>query len=1028
MASNIINITHEAGNINEYTGTVMTAAGDTLTANAAASMGSTNYGLEVYTGTVSAGNLTYAYKDFTEITSTEYRYRFYFDPNSQTAIGVTDRYICQAIKVSATRYSEVAVYWNAAGSTFKIIASLKDDGGTDRGTAYYAITDAPHYIEVRCKKATGASDNNAELELFVDGVSKEKRVNIDSYTGFPVSRMNVGIYYASMTGITFYLDEILFRDDGTAIGPTNRGTSALTLPITTLTASGIFKRTAASVLTLPIVTSTTSGILKHSGTSAPTLGICTLACEGTVTSGGKITGDSALTLPIVTLTTSGVNEHFGTSTLSLPIMTLSSSGIVKHFITSELNLPIVTLATSGINKHYATSELSLPIISLNSSGNFYITGTGELNLPIVSLNIENISKHIGTSDLNLFIPILTSDGIVKHFIDSDINLPIIELSSSGIVQHFITSEIELPIINIESNGINTHYGSCELILPEIIVDAASQGIIHGTSELSLPIVTTESFGFITHTIISDIILPVINLESSGIIQHFSISELNLPVIEISTNGINIHYVDSELNLPIVNLEGYGIFNRIGTGELSLPIITIESLGIVQHFSTSELLLPVINLESSGIYIYTHIGTSELNLPSISLYSSGIVIHTIISNLNLPEVILISDGIVKHIVISSNILPEITLFSEAILYPSKIYGTSNVILPIVSISSSGYLKHTIISIITLPKINLSSICELINKVRTNIRLNLQSQLKTITINNGYNINIGNVYLEPKSYEDIVNYPSCFPVIDKEEYIQFDVNGLMQKRLSINLNFMFKQINNPQQYASKIIADVEKLLMNNYSLTDKTLDIILNSNIQDLQKMTEDIYFLPVNFILVYKQNIYNPDSQNVGSLTSQNDLIPDTVNISLLENLKNAFVYNVQQMTTSRGNSFNYKSSTIQKDLDSIIEYPYCNFDLNENYVDQSQNGYLYKDVTLTANIYYSGVNNLMLSFDKIVADFEKRFLTYNYLPDSSGRRNCFLMLPKQNNLSYIEDNKPLGCVIFVFQVLYMNNLTNPKEV
>jgi hypothetical protein len=220
----ILNITHDAGNINEYTGTVMTATDDTLTATTGSAMMSTPYGLELYTGTVSAGNLTYAYKDFTEITSTAYRFRFYFDPNSQTGIGITSRYICQAKKVSTNCYAEVSVYWNAAGSTFKIIAAVKDDGGTDRGTAYYAITDEPHYIEVYIKKATAHNANNAEIQLLVDGVSKEIRTGLDVFTGFPVSRMNVGIYYGSGTGFTFYLDEIVFRDDANAIPPTYRRT------------------------------------------------------------------------------------------------------------------------------------------------------------------------------------------------------------------------------------------------------------------------------------------------------------------------------------------------------------------------------------------------------------------------------------------------------------------------------------------------------------------------------------------------------------------------------------------------------------------------------------------------------------------------------------------------------------------------------------------------------------------------------------------------------------------------------------
>jgi hypothetical protein len=222
----IINITHDAGNITEYTGTVMTASGDTITATTGSAMMSTPYGLQVFTGTVSAGNLTYAYKTFTSITSTEYRWRVYFDPNSQTSTGVTDKYFFIFYHATNNGYTELA-YDYTTGS-FRIKANVRSDDGVDIPTGYYTISDGPHYIEVRVKKSSVLGATDGELQLYIDGVSKETLTTVKVFTRFALSGVKVGMHYAPASDITLFYDEIILRDDGTAIPPTYRRNISIT--------------------------------------------------------------------------------------------------------------------------------------------------------------------------------------------------------------------------------------------------------------------------------------------------------------------------------------------------------------------------------------------------------------------------------------------------------------------------------------------------------------------------------------------------------------------------------------------------------------------------------------------------------------------------------------------------------------------------------------------------------------------------------------------------------------------------------
>ena len=74
---------------------------------------------------------------------------------------------------------------NAApcASNYRIAAQAQTDtSGTWTAATYYAITDAPHTVEIDWQAATAAGANNGVLTLWIDGTQKQSLCNIDNDT------------------------------------------------------------------------------------------------------------------------------------------------------------------------------------------------------------------------------------------------------------------------------------------------------------------------------------------------------------------------------------------------------------------------------------------------------------------------------------------------------------------------------------------------------------------------------------------------------------------------------------------------------------------------------------------------------------------------------------------------------------------------------------------------------------------------------------------------------------------------------
>lgn len=206
----IFNIRHET-DLSEYTSTV-TDGGD-LSQSAAAALASSNGGLSCL---VDDTNAIYGQKDFTQLTNTEYRFRFYIDPNNMTVAGAF--VICRLRDATTTR---CYVSFTYDSGNYRIRAIVKKDDFAYSSTSYYNVTDAEHYVEVLVEYASGAAANDGTLTLWIDGSQQEQVTNLDIYDISKPDVAQLGPCSALDAGTsgTLYLDEFVLRDDDTQIGP-----------------------------------------------------------------------------------------------------------------------------------------------------------------------------------------------------------------------------------------------------------------------------------------------------------------------------------------------------------------------------------------------------------------------------------------------------------------------------------------------------------------------------------------------------------------------------------------------------------------------------------------------------------------------------------------------------------------------------------------------------------------------------------------------------------------------------------------
>jgi hypothetical protein len=109
-----------------------------------------------------------------------YRARFYFDPNSISMASGNAHYIFYGY--SGANPAVLRQELRFSSGAYQLRAGLLDDGTAWRDTAWFTISDAPHFIELDWRAATIAGANDGGLTLWIDGVQQANLTGVDNDT------------------------------------------------------------------------------------------------------------------------------------------------------------------------------------------------------------------------------------------------------------------------------------------------------------------------------------------------------------------------------------------------------------------------------------------------------------------------------------------------------------------------------------------------------------------------------------------------------------------------------------------------------------------------------------------------------------------------------------------------------------------------------------------------------------------------------------------------------------------------------
>jgi hypothetical protein len=144
-------------------------------------------------------------RDETPNAELRYRTRFYFDPNSLVMGNGDAHFIFRGF--SGTTKSVLQVELRFSSGAYQISASSFTDSSTWLSTGWFSISDAPHFIEVDWRAASGAGANNGGLTLWIDGGLKADLTGIDNDTR-RIDRVELGAQSGIESGTrgTYFFD------------------------------------------------------------------------------------------------------------------------------------------------------------------------------------------------------------------------------------------------------------------------------------------------------------------------------------------------------------------------------------------------------------------------------------------------------------------------------------------------------------------------------------------------------------------------------------------------------------------------------------------------------------------------------------------------------------------------------------------------------------------------------------------------------------------------------------------------------
>lgn len=200
----------ETGDLSLWTSS-STNNGNLSVSPAAALLG--NFGLQANIASTTNMFVT----DDTPTAERHYRARFYFDPNALVMSNGNSHFIFQGYTGSATVVLQVEIRYSKGQHQLR--AKGINDAGTAFTTAWVAISDAPHPVEIEWQVADSSVATNGYLNFWVDGVMKGTISGLSNSTRV-IDQVRIGSVNGldSGTSGTYFFDTFESRRN-TYIGP-----------------------------------------------------------------------------------------------------------------------------------------------------------------------------------------------------------------------------------------------------------------------------------------------------------------------------------------------------------------------------------------------------------------------------------------------------------------------------------------------------------------------------------------------------------------------------------------------------------------------------------------------------------------------------------------------------------------------------------------------------------------------------------------------------------------------------------------
>jgi hypothetical protein len=212
-------ITHETGSIADIYDITVVESGRLSLTSAAAMGRDSKKGLQV---AVDGGVVAAQYgRASLSAESKSISCKVWFDPNGMDT-GTSDFVNLVTLLDGGTVKGTINCTINA-GPTYTVNGSLVDDSPAARLTSSFAMTNAPHEIEIRIKSGSG----DGSIKIYEDGVLKDTKSGYTNVT-HDFDRIEVGVQsVAAGTTGTAYLDEVFVSNNSDGI---------FDMPITLITA------------------------------------------------------------------------------------------------------------------------------------------------------------------------------------------------------------------------------------------------------------------------------------------------------------------------------------------------------------------------------------------------------------------------------------------------------------------------------------------------------------------------------------------------------------------------------------------------------------------------------------------------------------------------------------------------------------------------------------------------------------------------------------------------------------------------